>query len=196
MPSRGSVAEFQSFLRHEGLVFACAESCTGGLLASEMTVPAGSSEVFWGGVVSYANEAKVGLLGVAPGLLEAHGAVSGEVALAMVRGLLEASRAGLSVAITGVAGPSGGSNEKPVGTVWFAVAAVKEESASLMAVRHRFRGNRLAVQRQASRWARILARVWWLSEKDLDSLRSLTDNHNKPFVEASHSPVSFPFGPL
>lgn len=170
--------------------FACAESCTGGLLAREMTTPAGSSDVFWGGVVSYANEAKVHWLGVSPETIEAHGAVSGAVAEAMVRGLTVIG-APLSVSITGVAGPAGGSEDKPVGTVWFGLAAVRQGVGRMVAVRHRFTGSRGQIQRQASRWARVLARTWWESEMELDSLRSLTDNTTKPFVEASQTPLPF-----
>ena len=171
-------------------MFACAESCTGGLLAREMTALAGSSDVFWGGIVSYSNEAKVRWLGVPEGLIEAHGAVSGPVAEAMVRGVVALSRVPLAVSITGVAGPGGGSTEKPVGTVWFGVAA-RREKGKLVAVRHRFEGSRARVQRESARWARILAWAWWDSEMDLDRLRSLTDNEHKPFVEASQPPLLY-----
>jgi len=166
------------------------------LLSREMTALAGSSDVFWGGVVSYADQAKNRLLGVAPDLIAAHGAVSGPVAMAMAQGLVESSRVGLVVSVTGVAGPGGGTQDKPVGTVWFGMAAVRDGKARLAAVRHRFRGSRAGVQRQSARWARILARLWWDSEMDLDSLRSLTDNYNKSFVEASHPLFIFPFGSL
>jgi len=196
MVKSASVGSFQSFLRAHGLMFACAESCTGGLLSREMTALPGSSEVFWGGIVSYADQAKVRLLGVDAGLLSAHGAVSGEVAHAMAQGVLEVSHVPLAVGITGVAGPGGGSEEKPVGTVWFGLGSVRDSRAGVVAVRHRFDGTRSAVQRQSAQWARILAQVWWEAAMDLDSLRSLTDNHSKPFVEASDPPLFFPFGPL
>ena len=100
---------------------ATAESCTGGLMAARLTEPPGASEYVAGGVVAYANEAKVGLLGVAPELIEAHGAVSPEVAAAMAAGTLERFEAGVAVAITGIAGPGGGTEEKPVGTVCWCV---------------------------------------------------------------------------
>lgn len=99
---------------------ATAESCTGGGIAQAMTDVAGSSAWFERGVVSYSNEAKQELLGVKPATLENHGAVSKAVALEMACGVLQRSRAQVSVAVTGVAGPGGGSPEKPVGLVWIA----------------------------------------------------------------------------
>ncbi|HYI37882.1 MAG TPA: competence/damage-inducible protein A [Thermoleophilaceae bacterium] len=105
----------------DGQTIATAESCTGGLLAARLTERAGSSAYVNGGTVSYANEAKTGLLGVDPALIERHGAVSPEVADAMARGALERHGVDLAVAITGIAGPGGGSEEKPVGTVCWCV---------------------------------------------------------------------------
>jgi nicotinamide-nucleotide amidase len=98
---------------------ALAESCSGGLMAARVTDLAGASEYFAGGVVAYSNEAKAELLGVDPGLIEAHGAVSPEVAEAMARGALERFEADVAVSITGIAGPGGGSEGKPVGYVCF-----------------------------------------------------------------------------
>jgi nicotinamide-nucleotide amidase len=98
---------------------ALAESCSGGLLAARITDLEGASEYFAGGVVAYSNEAKAELLGVDPGLIEAHGAVSPEVAEAMAKGALERFEADVAVSITGIAGPGGGSEEKPVGYVCF-----------------------------------------------------------------------------
>ena len=98
---------------------AIAESCTGGLLAGRLTVRPGSSRWFAGGVVAYSNEAKTGLLGVDPALIERHGAVSAEVAEAMADGALDRFEADLSCSVTGVAGPEGGTEEKPVGYVCF-----------------------------------------------------------------------------
>jgi nicotinamide-nucleotide amidase len=105
-----------------GLLLATAESCTGGLIAGVLTEIAGSSAVVDRGFVTYSNEAKTGMLEVAPALIGAHGAVSREVAIAMAEGAIRASRADIAVAVTGIAGPGGGSAEKPVGLVHFAVA--------------------------------------------------------------------------
>ena len=108
--------------RARGVKLATAESCTGGLLAGCLTEVAGSSDVVERGFVSYSNEAKIELLGVPPALIAAHGAVSEPVARAMAEGALARSRADVALAVTGVAGPGGGSAEKPVGLVHFAVA--------------------------------------------------------------------------
>ena len=110
--------------RKRGYRIAAAESCTGGLLAGVITEIPGSSDVFDRGVVSYSNPAKIDLLGVSPDLLApgGPGAVSEEVARAMAEGVIERSQADLAVAITGIAGPGGGTDEKPVGLVHFAVA--------------------------------------------------------------------------
>ena len=105
-----------------GLLVATAESCTGGLIVGALTEIAGSSAVVDRGFVTYSNEAKTALLGVRPETLSAHGAVSEETALEMVQGALAASRADCAVAVTGIAGPDGGTEQKPVGTVVFARA--------------------------------------------------------------------------
>ena len=104
------------------LVVVTAESCTGGLVAAALTSIPGSSAVVDRGFVTYSNDAKIEMLGVDPRLLERVGAVSAEVALAMAKGALAHSRADVAVAITGIAGPGGGSVEKPVGLVHFAAA--------------------------------------------------------------------------
>ncbi|MGO9484729.1 MAG: CinA family protein [Rhodomicrobium sp.] len=104
------------------LMIATAESCTGGLVAAALTSIAGSSDVFERGFVTYSNEAKEEMLGIDPALIAANGAVSPEVAIAMAACALRQSRAQLSVAVTGIAGPDGGSAEKPVGLVHFAAA--------------------------------------------------------------------------
>ena len=105
-----------------GLKVATAESCTGGLVAGLLTEIAGSSAVVERGFVTYSNEAKAELLGVPPGLIEAHGAVSEPVARAMAEGALARSRADVAVAVTGIAGPGGATPTKPVGLVHFALA--------------------------------------------------------------------------
>ena len=118
-----SVAELCSLLAdtllHRKLMLATAESCTGGLIAGACTDLSGSSAWFERGFVTYSNEAKTDMLGVDAALIERHGAVSEEVARAMALGAVLHSRAQVAVAVTGVAGPTGGSKSKPVGTVWF-----------------------------------------------------------------------------
>lgn len=106
----------------KGVIIATAESCTGGLVSGAITSVAGSSAMFDRGFVTYSNDAKAELLGVSPDLIKRYGAVSTEVAIAMAEGALNHSKATLSVAITGIAGPGGGSVEKPVGLVHFATA--------------------------------------------------------------------------
>jgi nicotinamide-nucleotide amidase len=109
-------------LRAAGLSLAVAESCTGGLIGEQITRIPGVSDVFLGGVISYANAAKTDLLGVPPGLIATNGAVSAEVAEAMARGALDRFGADLAIAVTGIAGPTGGSPEKPVGLVFVGLA--------------------------------------------------------------------------
>jgi nicotinamide-nucleotide amidase len=116
--------------RARGLKVATAESCTGGMVAAALTDLAGSSDVFERGFVTYSNEAKQELLGVSAETISRHGAVSEETAREMASGALVRSRADIAVSITGVAGPGGGSEEKPVGLVWFAVAARGEDAQS------------------------------------------------------------------
>jgi nicotinamide-nucleotide amidase len=135
-------------LRAAGLKVVLAESCTGGWVAKALTDVAGSSQWFERGYVSYSNAAKQQALGVAAATLAAHGAVSGPVVAEMVAGALAASGADVAVAISGVAGPDGGSVEKPVGLVWFAVARRGAGSAP-RAHEQRFGGDREAVRRAA-----------------------------------------------
>lgn len=113
-------------LKQAGLMVATAESCTGGLIAATLTEIAGSSAVVDRGFVTYSNEAKNEMLGVPMDLIEANGAVSEHVARAMAEGALARSRADIAVSVTGIAGPGGGSADKPVGTVHFACARTNE----------------------------------------------------------------------
>jgi nicotinamide-nucleotide amidase len=108
--------------RRSGVLIATAESCTGGLVAGALTGVAGSSTVFDCGFVTYSNEAKAGMIGVPGEIIATHGAVSEPVARAMAEGALQHSRATLAVSITGIAGPGGGSDSKPVGLVHFGVS--------------------------------------------------------------------------
>ena len=137
-------------LRQRNWRVATAESCTGGGVAAAITAIAGSSEWFEYGVVSYANSAKVKLLGVSEESIAREGAVSEAVVLEMVRGLLILSDAEIAVAISGIAGPGGGSPEKPVGSVWFAWGAATGEIRTKL---KRFSGDRQSVQAQAVLWA-------------------------------------------
>ncbi len=109
--------------RSRGLKIATAESCTGGLIVAALTEIAGSSDVVDRGFVTYSNEAKKAMLGVLPQTIEAHGAVSKETALEMAIGALANSKANLAIAVTGIAGPGGGSAQKPVGLVHIALAS-------------------------------------------------------------------------
>lgn len=122
-------------LRERGMKFATAESCTGGLISNRITNVPGASEVFTHGFVTYANEAKTSMLGVPPREIEAHGAVSEVVARLMAEGALRESGACIAVSVTGIAGPGGGTEEKPVGTAWLAVA-VKGGATEALRVYH------------------------------------------------------------
>jgi nicotinamide-nucleotide amidase len=117
---------------------ALAESCTGGLISRRITTIGGSSAYYLGGAVTYANEAKIKFLGVDPIILEKHGAVSEQTALEMSRGIRERTGASIALSVTGIAGPSGGSPEKPVGTVWMSIAHAGGHEARLF----RFHGDR------------------------------------------------------
>lgn len=113
-------------LRSLGKTVATAESCTGGLLADRLTNIPGASAIFLEGVVSYSNESKMHLLDIDADLIASHGAVSAEVAQAMAEGVQKISNASFGLATTGIAGPSGGSEEKPVGTIFLAIAQVNK----------------------------------------------------------------------
>lgn len=125
---------------------ATAESCTGGGIAAAITMTPGSSSWFEYGFVSYANSAKQALLGVKPSTLAEQGAVSEAVVLEMVSGALSVAETDVAVAVSGIAGPGGGSEEKPVGTVWLAWGLASGERATAL---HHFSGDRLVIQAQA-----------------------------------------------
>ena len=143
-----------ALLRERGLTLALAESCTGGLASHLVTSVPGSSEVFRGGVVAYSNDVKIDLLGVDESILHEHGAVSAATARAMAIGVRERTRADLAVAITGIAGPGGGSVEKPVGTVHFGVS----DAVSTHSRQRWFDGDRQAVQALSAMTALDLVR--------------------------------------
>ena len=124
----GQAREILDRGRAAGLMIATAESCTGGLISALFTEIAGSSDVFERGFVTYSNEAKEDLLGVPTDLIHDHGAVSGAVARAMAEGALKHSLAQIAVAVTGIAGPGGGTAEKPVGLVYIAVAGTDRQT--------------------------------------------------------------------
>ncbi len=144
-------------LRARGWRLAAAESCTGGLIAAACTSVAGSSDWFERGFVTYSNEAKTQMLGVPPALIAAHGAVSQEVARAMVEGALHHAPVPLAVAVTGIAGPGGAVPGKPVGTVWLAWGT----AAGVVAERLQLPGDRSAVRHATvhAALARLLAAV-------------------------------------
>ena len=139
-----TVERLAMLMREKRWMLAAAESCTGGMIAAACTDLSGSSEWFERGFVTYSNEAKTESLGVDAALIAQHGAVSEIVARAMAFGAVRHSHATVSVAVTGVAGPTGGTPEKPVGTVWFAW----QVDGRLSSEAKRFDGDRAAVRRQ------------------------------------------------
>ena len=131
--------------REKNLIITTAESCTGGLLSALITEIPGSSAIFERGYITYANDAKIELLDVDTSLIEKYGAVSSEVAQAMAEGVRKKTQADIAVAITGIAGPDGGSAQKPVGLVFIAVASKEKTIFS----ENRFSGNRSDIRMQA-----------------------------------------------
>ncbi len=133
-------------LKERSLLLVTAESCTGGLIGKLITDIPGSSSVFWGAFVTYSNSAKKNILGVEENVLLEHGAVSKETVRAMAKGALDGSDADISVAVSGIAGPEGGSDDKPVGTVWVGIRT-KDGAKE---IKHRLHGSRDVVRRVAS----------------------------------------------
>jgi nicotinamide-nucleotide amidase len=138
--------------RYAGLSLGAAESCTGGLVGGRLTDIPGSSDIFIGAVVCYADRLKTELLDVSAALIEAHGAVSEEVARAMAEGALRRLGVDLAVAVTGIAGPGGGTPDKPVGTVWLAVASSERTEARRII----FLGSRREIRERAAQTALYL----------------------------------------
>ena len=139
--------------REQHLRLAVAESCTGGLLGARITAIPGSSEVFLGGVLAYDNSVKSELLGVESSLIDAHGAVSEEVAAAMAVGAQKRLGADVALAITGIAGPGGGTPEKPVGSVWIALSGPRPETRGLRLI-----GDRAEIRQRSAQAALDLLR--------------------------------------
>ena len=137
-------------LKARGATVTAAESCTGGRIAKAITDIAGSSAWFERGFVTYSNEAKTQMSGISEATLRDNGAVSESVVVEMAIGALRAARADYAISVSGVAGPDGGSVEKPVGTVWFGVASVSGQGVTR---RECFAGDREAVRRQATAYA-------------------------------------------
>ena len=144
-----NLIQISTTLLARGWMLATAESCTGGMIAAACTDLAGSSQWFERGFVTYSNEAKTELLGVPAGLIATHGAVSEPVARAMALGAVAHSRAQVAVAVTGIAGPTGGTADKPVGTVWFGWNV----NGNITTATRRFDGDRAAVRLQTLAWA-------------------------------------------
>jgi nicotinamide-nucleotide amidase len=142
METAGQVRRLAEQLQQRQWMLATAESCTGGLIAAACTDLSGSSNWFERGFVTYSNEAKTDMLGVPADLIARHGAVSAEVARSMATGALMHSRAQAAVAVTGVAGPTGGTADKPVGLVWFGFALPGQVLCEPM----HFPGDRAAVR--------------------------------------------------
>ena len=142
--AQAACAQLADLLLKNKLQLVTAESCTGGMISAACTDLAGSSNWFERGFVTYSNAAKTEMLGVDAALLEAHGAVSEAVARAMAFGAIRHSAAQVSIAVTGIAGPSGGSAAKPVGTVWFGFSV----EGRLHSETKRFEGDRAAVREQ------------------------------------------------
>lgn len=122
-----------------GKTIGTAESCTGGLIGAALTAIPGSSAVFHGGIIAYDNRIKSKVLGVSPELLKQHGAVSGQVAQAMARGAIETLDVDIAVSVTGIAGPGGGTKQKPVGTVYIGIAIRRENKLDVSATHHLFK---------------------------------------------------------
>ncbi len=136
MSELGELADrFLKACANRKILAATAESCTGGMIISTLTDIPGSSSMVDRGFVTYSNDAKIEMLGVSPVTLDAHGAVSRETALEMASGALSRSHAGIALSVTGIAGPDGGSDEKPVGLVWFGLAVTGQPP---IAERHQF----------------------------------------------------------
>jgi len=156
-------------LTDRGETLSTAESCTGGLIARRLTELPGSSKYFMEGAVTYSNEAKVRTLAVSQGTLDRFGAVSSETAEAMARGMRERAKTDYAISVTGVAGPDGGSEEKPVGTVWFGLA----DSKDVRTIKLFFPGDRYLIRWRSSQAALDLLRRHILRSSEIKTTRSM-----------------------
>lgn len=145
----------QGLAVRQGLTAAAAESCTGGLIGAVITSVPGSSNWYVGGVISYSNDVKVNVLGVAQSILDESGAVSAPCAASMAQGVRRLTGSDIAVSVTGIAGPDGGNAEKPVGTVWFGLQPAVGDPITLC--RH-FQGDRTSVRLQTVEFAFQLLR--------------------------------------
>ena len=141
------VDEVSRRLENLSLTLVTAESCTGGMIAAAMTARPGASQVFDRGFISYTDQSKAELLGVPDDVIEKHGAVSAKTAIAMARGALRHSHADIALSVTGIAGPDGGTKEKPVGLVYIGYA-FRQEDHLVHSAEHRFTGNRSEIRQK------------------------------------------------
>ncbi|UGS36686.1 CinA-like protein [Capillimicrobium parvum] len=184
-------------LRSSGISVACAESCTGGLLAARLTELDGASEYFPGGLVTYANEAKSELAGVPASLIAEHGAVSEEVAKALADGARAALHAEVGVGITGIAGPGGGTEGKPVGTVWLSVSRGDVDPVARLTRRVHLPGGRADVRDRSTTVALHLLRRLLMGESDAPGERAAEPSAaaaGEP--SGTHGPAATEGGPV
>ena len=154
-------ARLGNLLRDSGLWLAVAESCTGGMLGHLITNMPGSSAYFKGGVIAYSNEIKMEVLGVSPATLDSFGAVSKETVLEMAKGIRNSLNVDMGLSVSGIAGPEGGTKEKPVGTVWIGVSTPKLDEAEMFPSS----GDRGSIKEQAAQSAMEIA-IRYLSEQN------------------------------
>ena len=164
--SRDKAEALIRLCREKDITMVTAESCTGGLIGGVLTGISGSSDVFWGGFITYANQAKILSLGVSEDNLEQYGAVSEQVVSQMLSGALEKSGASLAMAVSGVAGPGGGTPDKPVGTVWIGVSL---KGSDMIAQKFLFSGNREEIRNKTVINALEMAEKVILNRSLLDS---------------------------
>ena len=166
-------------LREKKLVIATAESCTGGLIGKMLTDVAGSSDVYAGGWVTYTNQMKQACLGVPADVIDSHGAVSGQTVCSMAVGALKRSGADIALSVSGIAGPGGGTPDKPVGTVWLGLASrIKDEDPYVRAIMVKFPGGRPQVRTRAAMCALQMARLH-LADRPFTDIAWVMQTHPK-----------------